>query len=239
MSFLSQSKGKPVGRRLRHSYDYCLEINAKLRGLPWPPVEDKEANKSSGQPVDAAASFPTPESSVDTGFVYMYENNALKLPKEKDDEPSVTATWHREGVPEPSPQQHQQDVGLHTEEEEQGTYKHDIQHSDSNALAGDTETMVDEAQVLPPHIKAVAKTPPSTACPMNEQVPDCDSTEVLDPHQTHQENEVTSTSDPTHRMLEEAPLQRVSTDLSRQIDEERLGFAVLRALRIPAISASP
>ncbi|KAF7538435.1 hypothetical protein G7Z17_g12641 [Cylindrodendrum hubeiense] len=29
--------GKPVGRRLRFHYDYCREVNAELRGLPWPP----------------------------------------------------------------------------------------------------------------------------------------------------------------------------------------------------------
>ncbi|CAH0043291.1 unnamed protein product [Clonostachys solani] len=33
--------GKPVGRRLRHSHEYCLQINAELRGLPWPPKEEK------------------------------------------------------------------------------------------------------------------------------------------------------------------------------------------------------
>ncbi|KAH6605119.1 anthranilate synthase component ii [Trichoderma cornu-damae] len=32
--------GKPVGRRLRFCYEYCLEVNAQLRGLPWPPVGD-------------------------------------------------------------------------------------------------------------------------------------------------------------------------------------------------------
>ncbi|KAL6901717.1 hypothetical protein GGI43DRAFT_433761 [Trichoderma evansii] len=32
--------GKPVGRRLRFCYEYCLEVNAQLRGLPWPPVEE-------------------------------------------------------------------------------------------------------------------------------------------------------------------------------------------------------
>ncbi|RFU75950.1 anthranilate synthase component ii [Trichoderma arundinaceum] len=31
--------GKPIGRRLRFCYEYCLEVNAQLRGLPWPPVE--------------------------------------------------------------------------------------------------------------------------------------------------------------------------------------------------------
>ncbi|TFB02012.1 hypothetical protein CCMA1212_006015 [Trichoderma ghanense] len=33
--------GKPVGRRLRFCYEYCLEVNAQLRGLPWPPVEEE------------------------------------------------------------------------------------------------------------------------------------------------------------------------------------------------------
>jgi hypothetical protein len=28
-----------VGRRLRFQLDYCLEINALTRGLPWPPTE--------------------------------------------------------------------------------------------------------------------------------------------------------------------------------------------------------
>lgn len=37
-----QVGGKPVGRRLRHPHEYCLEINASLRGLPWPPVKDEE-----------------------------------------------------------------------------------------------------------------------------------------------------------------------------------------------------
>ncbi|KAF5027870.1 hypothetical protein F66182_11 [Fusarium sp. NRRL 66182] len=37
--------GKPVGRRLKFDIDYCREINAGLRGLPWPPVEDSEATK--------------------------------------------------------------------------------------------------------------------------------------------------------------------------------------------------
>ncbi|QYT04306.1 BRCT domain-containing protein [Trichoderma simmonsii] len=37
--------GKPVGRRLRFCYEYCLEINAQLRGLPWPPVEDTQVQE--------------------------------------------------------------------------------------------------------------------------------------------------------------------------------------------------
>ncbi|RCI15895.1 hypothetical protein L249_3007 [Ophiocordyceps polyrhachis-furcata BCC 54312] len=28
--------GKPVGRRLRFGYDYCREVNAQIRGLPYP-----------------------------------------------------------------------------------------------------------------------------------------------------------------------------------------------------------
>ncbi|KAM0436064.1 hypothetical protein ACHAPT_002956 [Fusarium lateritium] len=32
--------GKPLGRRLRFDSEYCQQINAELRGLPWPPVEE-------------------------------------------------------------------------------------------------------------------------------------------------------------------------------------------------------
>ncbi|KAH0495390.1 hypothetical protein TgHK011_008947 [Trichoderma gracile] len=40
--------GKPVGRRLRFCYEYCLEINAQLRGLPWPPVEEAQVKDEDG-----------------------------------------------------------------------------------------------------------------------------------------------------------------------------------------------
>ncbi|KAM0214925.1 hypothetical protein ACHAQI_003407 [Fusarium lateritium] len=40
------AEGRPVGRRLRHSLDYCREINAYIRGLTWPPVKDTEVNSS-------------------------------------------------------------------------------------------------------------------------------------------------------------------------------------------------
>ena len=38
-----QTGGKPVGRRLRFDLDYCREINAQIRGLPWPPVAEQVA----------------------------------------------------------------------------------------------------------------------------------------------------------------------------------------------------
>ncbi|VUC34266.1 unnamed protein product [Clonostachys rosea] len=48
--------GKPVGRRLRHSHEYCLQINAELRGLPWPPEEEKlEAKADASQGGDILA----------------------------------------------------------------------------------------------------------------------------------------------------------------------------------------
>lgn len=51
-----QTGGKPVGRRLRFCYEYCLEINAQLRGLPWPPVEkvveDKDDESTGSQGID-------------------------------------------------------------------------------------------------------------------------------------------------------------------------------------------
>ncbi|OTA01588.1 hypothetical protein A9Z42_0019050 [Trichoderma parareesei] len=48
--------GKPVGRRLRFCYEYCLEINAQLRGLPWPPVEEAQVKDEDGasEPHDTA-----------------------------------------------------------------------------------------------------------------------------------------------------------------------------------------
>ncbi|KND92353.1 hypothetical protein TOPH_03147 [Tolypocladium ophioglossoides CBS 100239] len=36
---LFQYSPPPVGRRLQFEYEYCLEMNARLRGLPWPPAE--------------------------------------------------------------------------------------------------------------------------------------------------------------------------------------------------------
>ncbi|KAI5459893.1 hypothetical protein BGZ63DRAFT_446774 [Mariannaea sp. PMI_226] len=39
-------RGKPVGRRLRFDYDYCRQVNAEMRGLPWPPV--REASPAEG-----------------------------------------------------------------------------------------------------------------------------------------------------------------------------------------------
>ncbi|KAJ4264890.1 hypothetical protein NW762_005133 [Fusarium torreyae] len=41
--------GKPVGRRLTFDIDYCREINAGLRGLPWPPVENSETKEDSAE----------------------------------------------------------------------------------------------------------------------------------------------------------------------------------------------
>lgn len=38
---LLQAGGKPVGRRLRFNLDYCREINAQIRGLPWPPITEQ------------------------------------------------------------------------------------------------------------------------------------------------------------------------------------------------------
>ncbi|PTB74256.1 hypothetical protein M440DRAFT_1380964 [Trichoderma longibrachiatum ATCC 18648] len=48
--------GKPVGRRLRFCYEYCLEVNAQLRGLPRPPVEEAPVEGEDGatEPQDGA-----------------------------------------------------------------------------------------------------------------------------------------------------------------------------------------
>ncbi|KAK1242587.1 hypothetical protein MKX08_005399 [Trichoderma sp. CBMAI-0020] len=52
--------GKPVGRRLRFCYDYCLEINARQRGLPWPPVEEAAEAKDE----DSATGLQSPNMDV-------------------------------------------------------------------------------------------------------------------------------------------------------------------------------
>jgi hypothetical protein len=44
-----QAGGKPVGRRLRFNLDYCREINAQIRGLPWPPITE-QATASGSDP---------------------------------------------------------------------------------------------------------------------------------------------------------------------------------------------
>ncbi|KAF5615880.1 hypothetical protein F52700_13176 [Fusarium sp. NRRL 52700] len=36
------SRGKPIGRRLKHDIEYCRKINASIRSLPWPPPEEGE-----------------------------------------------------------------------------------------------------------------------------------------------------------------------------------------------------
>lgn len=59
-----QRGGKPVGRRLRHSYEYCLEVNAGLRGLPWPPV-DEVASTEPGDLVGLDNILPKPAGSLD------------------------------------------------------------------------------------------------------------------------------------------------------------------------------
>lgn len=43
-----------MGRRLRHSLEYCLQINAELRGLPWPPPPPPPSQESGEAAVDPA-----------------------------------------------------------------------------------------------------------------------------------------------------------------------------------------
>ncbi|KJZ72856.1 hypothetical protein HIM_07800 [Hirsutella minnesotensis 3608] len=50
--------GKPVGRRLRFSYDYCREANAQLRGMPTPPVDVPVETEQVGPPTDAKTASP-------------------------------------------------------------------------------------------------------------------------------------------------------------------------------------
>ncbi|KAF4332534.1 hypothetical protein FBEOM_13665 [Fusarium beomiforme] len=55
------SNGKPVGRRLKHDVEYCREINAKLRGLPWPPADKEEDKTKSAEDESNAGPRPIKE----------------------------------------------------------------------------------------------------------------------------------------------------------------------------------
>ncbi|KAF5721741.1 anthranilate synthase component II [Fusarium mundagurra] len=43
------SRGKPIGRRLKHDIEYCRMINASIRGLPWPPPKEEERKTDSAE----------------------------------------------------------------------------------------------------------------------------------------------------------------------------------------------
>ncbi|KAF4956439.1 hypothetical protein FSARC_11575 [Fusarium sarcochroum] len=73
--------GKPVGRRLIFDIDYCREINAGLRGLPWPPVENLESKEEQA------------ESDSDAGpRNFDDEDEAKASPPESDPVPEVEAS---------------------------------------------------------------------------------------------------------------------------------------------------
>ncbi|KEY67244.1 hypothetical protein S7711_06711 [Stachybotrys chartarum IBT 7711] len=70
--------GKPVGRRLRFDYEYCREVNAGLRGLPWPPPAEPVPVDESSQ---SAATLNLSES-VDDG--QSQEDDGLQDEEEVD-----------------------------------------------------------------------------------------------------------------------------------------------------------
>ncbi|KAG4282848.1 hypothetical protein FPRO06_09521 [Fusarium proliferatum] len=43
------SRGKPIGRRLKHDIEFCRNINATIRGLPLPPPEEEERKTDSAE----------------------------------------------------------------------------------------------------------------------------------------------------------------------------------------------
>ncbi|KAG5813500.1 hypothetical protein H9Q71_003741 [Fusarium xylarioides] len=43
------SRGKPIGRRLKHDIEYCRNINASIRGLPWSPSEEEKRKTESAE----------------------------------------------------------------------------------------------------------------------------------------------------------------------------------------------
>ncbi|KAF5716092.1 hypothetical protein FGLOB1_2705 [Fusarium globosum] len=44
-----RSRGKPIGRRLKHDIEFCRNINATIRGLPLPPPEEEERKTDSAE----------------------------------------------------------------------------------------------------------------------------------------------------------------------------------------------
>lgn len=59
-----QTGGKPVGRRLRYSYEVCLEMNAQLRHLPWPPVDIAKQEGPADAPADGVKDDTCEETSA-------------------------------------------------------------------------------------------------------------------------------------------------------------------------------
>lgn len=72
MADWTQTGGKPLGRRLRFDSDYCQQINAELRGLPWPPVQETQAD--------------TPEEVDDPEVILEYEEGegGVSVPADDD-----------------------------------------------------------------------------------------------------------------------------------------------------------
>ncbi|KAF4977337.1 hypothetical protein FZEAL_6109 [Fusarium zealandicum] len=73
----------PLGRRLAHSSEYCRQINAEMRGLPWPPVkETKPEEESTGEgPGDGPVSFEDSDENAN-GLVPRLDDGQLP---ERDD----------------------------------------------------------------------------------------------------------------------------------------------------------
>ncbi|EQK98820.1 hypothetical protein G6O67_002176 [Ophiocordyceps sinensis] len=86
--YATPTHGKPVGRRLRFCLDHCRQVNAEIRGLPWPPVEGPVGTEPDDTNTDAKAEEA--EGSVDGSASYLGavagENQAL-IAGEQDDSP--------------------------------------------------------------------------------------------------------------------------------------------------------
>ncbi|KAF7562688.1 hypothetical protein G7046_g1428 [Stylonectria norvegica] len=79
--------GKPVGRRLRFSYEYCREINAQLLGLPWPPPEYAEPTEQDVVNDGPALTFDESETNSFSETMEDCEQTSLKVEEINDARP--------------------------------------------------------------------------------------------------------------------------------------------------------
>ncbi|KAK7428933.1 hypothetical protein QQZ08_004550 [Neonectria magnoliae] len=84
--------GKPVGRRLRFNYDYCRQVNAELRGLPWPPIEEDASPNSDSLGDGPLASIYDEENDISPD----QEMEGCEPALEADDENQTNIDVHEE-----------------------------------------------------------------------------------------------------------------------------------------------
>lgn len=209
-----------MGRRLRHSYEYCLEINAQLRGLPWPPVEEKEDEKprDSG---DAADVSPTSEDTMDNEVGSVSDNDSTQGSDGDDDigdaDDSVSSPPD-DDISEEEPQPDEDVV-----EKEPRTGNGCPDSMESHTGTSPSPSPVEDCEGS----HELSNSEESHTMPVVSQ----QSTET----QTNESGTLDQEQGP-HEVALPDQEQTSGTSLL-QIDSERLNYAVQRALRIPAMAA--